>query len=73
MREAYENYDHPLRPQWEKLEKSLLDIHVLTADFRHEPISLGIILDNLEQVLWKYRGFKRTLPLGYRRIEDGTA
>ena len=70
MRGAYENYDHPLRKEWEKLEKALLDAHVLTADFRHEPTSLGIVLDNLEQVLWKYRGHKRTLPVGYRRYAD---
>ncbi len=71
MREAYQNYEHPLRPHFEKLEKALLDIHVLTADFGHEPTTLGIILDDLEQVLWKYRGFKRTLPIGYRRQVDG--
>lgn len=70
MREAYENPNHPLRQKYERLEKALLDVHLLTYDFRSEPTSLGIILDNLEQVLWKHRGYKRTLPIGYRRHID---
>lgn len=70
MREAYCNEEHPFHDQWRKLEQSLLNVHVLTHTFKSEPTSLGIVLDNLEQVLWSYRGFKRTLPIGYRRHVD---
>lgn len=70
MREAYDNYEHPFRSEWEKLEQALLNVHVLTNTFKNEPTSLGIVLDNLEQVLWTYRGFKRSLPIGYRRRID---
>ena len=66
-KEAIENINHPFRAQYQKVEESILNIETLLPTFKHEQSSLGAALDRLEHIIIAFRGYRRTLPYGYKR------
>lgn len=66
-KEAIENINHPFRAQYLKVQDSILAIEMLLPTFKNEPSSLGAALDRLENIVIAFRGYKRTLPHGYKR------
>lgn len=67
---VHENPTHMLRAQWDKLMDAILTVDMLLISFRTNPESLAIVLDKLQQIGDQYIGWKKTLPIGYRRPGD---
>lgn len=57
---VHDNYDSPLRPQWDKLMKALTEVEVLTLTFRDSVQDLQIIAARIAQVAETFKGYNLT-------------